>query len=74
MKRFDRAAVDGTDAASVRRVHIIDACPASDLPVSYKYERNLGNGEHVRNIRDGVSFEVLFRRVDQTVNKRQPGS
>ena len=69
VKRFDRAVEGGTDGPSVRRVHIIDACQASDLPVSYKYERNLGNGEHVRNIREGVSFEVLFRRVDQTVNK-----
>ncbi|MGT2492260.1 hypothetical protein ACU4GD_21380 [Cupriavidus basilensis] len=25
----------------VRRLHIVDACQALDLPVSYKYERNL---------------------------------
>jgi len=53
----------------VQRLHIIDACQASDLPESYKYERNLGSGEHVRNIREGVSFEMLFERVEQTVNK-----
>jgi serine/threonine-protein kinase HipA len=53
----------------VHRLHIIDACQASDLPVSYKYERNFGNGEQVRNIREGVGFEVLFDRVDQTINK-----
>ncbi len=77
VRRFDRVVVQGVgdDAAQgakeavVRRLHIIDACQASDLPESYKYERNLGSGEHVRHIRDGVSFEVLFARVEQTVNK-----
>ena len=53
----------------VKRLHIIDACQASDLPATYKYERNFGSGEHVRNIREGVSFEVLFDRMEQTVNK-----
>lgn len=69
VKRFDRIAVDGPDGPTVRRMHIIDACQASDLPLSCKYERNLGNGEHVRDIRDGASFERLFHRVDQTLNK-----
>jgi serine/threonine-protein kinase HipA len=69
VKRFDRVIEGDVDSPSVRRVHVIDACQASDLPVSYKYERNLGSGEHVRNIREGVSFEVLFSRVDQTLNK-----
>jgi serine/threonine-protein kinase HipA len=69
VKRFDRVADVDSDGQVVRRIHIIDACQASDMPVSYKYERNLGNGEHVRDIREGVSFEVLFRRVDDTVNK-----
>ena len=55
--------------AVVQRLHIIDACQASDLPAMYKYERNFDSGEHVRNIREGVSFEVLFNRVEQTVNK-----
>lgn len=71
--RFDRQVVNrvvhGANHPTVRRLHVVDACQASDLPVSFKYERNLGNGEHVRNIREGVSFEVLFNRVDQTVNK-----
>lgn len=31
-----------------------------DLPSTFKYERNLGAGEDVRNIREGVSFERLF--------------
>ena len=77
VRRFDRVVVpgvgdgaaQGANEPTVQRLHIIDACQASDLPESYKYERNLGGGEHVRNIREGVSFEMLFERVDQTVNK-----
>ena len=71
VRRFDRVVESGNGAAvpAVRRLHIIDACQASDLPESFKYERNLGSGEHVRHIREGVSFEVLFQRVEQTVNK-----
>jgi serine/threonine-protein kinase HipA len=73
VRRFDRDVVpgvgDGANEPTVQRLHIIDACQASDLPESYKYERNLGSGEHVRNIREGVSFEMLFERVEQTVNK-----
>ena len=67
--RFDRAVVQNSGGPTVQRLHIIDACQASDLPATYKYERNFGSGEHVRNIREGVSFEVLFERVEQTVNK-----
>lgn len=67
--RFDRLVTQGSQGPTVQRLHIIDACQASDLPATYKYERNFGSGEHVRNIREGVSFEVLFDRVDQTVNK-----
>jgi serine/threonine-protein kinase HipA len=73
VRRFDRVVVpgvgNGANEPTVQRLHIIDACQASDLPESYKYERNLGIGEHVRNIREGVSFETLFERVEQTVNK-----
>jgi len=77
VRRFDRVVVQrveesvahGANEPTVRRLHIIDACQASDLPESFKYERNLGSGEHVRNIREGVSFETLFERVEQTVNK-----
>jgi len=77
VRRFDRLVVQGVvegaahgaNEPTVKRLHIIDACQASDLPESYKYERNLGSGEHVRNIREGVSFEMLFERVEQTVNK-----
>lgn len=77
VRRFDRVvmqgsaegAAHGASEPTVQRLHIIDACQASDLPESFKYERNLGSGEHVRNIREGVSFELLFERVEQTVNK-----
>jgi serine/threonine-protein kinase HipA len=73
VRRFDRVVVQGVgqhaNEPTVQRLHIIDTCQASDLPESYKYERNLGNGEHVRHIREGVSFEMLFDRVEQTVNK-----
>jgi serine/threonine-protein kinase HipA len=69
VKRFDRHVTLGPAGPEVHRLHIVDACQASDLPVSLKYERNLGNGAHVRDIREGVSFEMLFDRVEQTVNK-----
>jgi serine/threonine-protein kinase HipA len=73
VRRFDRLVVDraGNEVGgpTVQRLHIIDACQASDFPESFKYERNLGSGEHVRDIREGVSFEVLFQRVEQTVDK-----
>lgn len=69
VRRFDRAVMQDDQGVRVRRLHIIDACQAADVPATYKYERNLGSGEHVRDIREGVSFEVLFGRVEQTVNK-----
>jgi len=69
VSRFDRAVVQADDGPAVERRHIIDACQAADLPVAFKYERNFGSGEHVRDIREGVSFEVLFGLVEQTINK-----
>ena len=69
VKRFDRAVSERAEGPVVQRLHVIDACQASDLPSTYKYERNFGSGEAVRDIREGVSFEVLFDRVDQTINK-----
>jgi serine/threonine-protein kinase HipA len=67
--RFDRVVLEQPSGPVVQRLHVIDACQASDLPSAYKYERNFGSGEAVRNIREGVSFEVLFDRVEQTINK-----
>ena len=63
IERFDRTVVraqDGQTATAVHRRHVIDACQALDVPVALKYERNMGSTEHVRHIRDGVSFEKLF--------------
>ncbi len=54
VSRFDRAVVDAPAGLGVKRLHIIDACQAADLPVAFKYERNFGSGEHVRNIRQGM--------------------
>jgi serine/threonine-protein kinase HipA len=69
VRRFDRVVRDAATGPVVQRLHIIDACQAADLPATYKYERNFGSGEHVRNIREGVSFQVLFGRVEHTLNK-----
>ncbi|MDB5818766.1 MAG: phosphatidylinositol kinase [Rhizobacter sp.] len=69
VERFDRRVGHGENGPAVKRLHIIDACQASDMPVDHKYERNLGNSEVLRHYRDGVSFEVLFDRVAQTSNK-----
>jgi serine/threonine-protein kinase HipA len=69
VRRFDRVVQTRLEGPAVQRLHIIDACQAADLPATYKYERNFGSGEHVRDIREGVSFELLFNRVEQTVNK-----
>ena len=65
VERFDRV----YEAGRVRRLHVIDACQALDLPVSYKYERNVGSGSNVRQIRDGASFPRLFSMVEYTVQK-----
>jgi serine/threonine-protein kinase HipA len=65
VERFDRM----REAERVRRLHVIDACQALDLPVAYKYERNFGSGRDVRNIRDGVSFGRLFSIAQYTVEK-----
>lgn len=55
VERFDRR----LDQGQVISFHIVDGCQALDRPVEHKYERNVGNGESVRHIRDGVSFEAL---------------
>jgi serine/threonine-protein kinase HipA len=69
VRRFDRDVEHIGGQPRVHRGHIIDAAQACDLPVAYKYERNLGNAEAVRHIRDGVSFERLFGCADLTANK-----
>ncbi|MFN9747897.1 MAG: HipA domain-containing protein [Burkholderiales bacterium] len=69
VRRFDREVETAGGQPRVHRRHIIDAAQACDLPVAYKYERNLGSAEAVRHIRDGVSFERLFGCADLTANK-----
>ncbi|MGQ0711567.1 MAG: HipA domain-containing protein [Rhodoferax sp.] len=69
VRRFDRV-VQGTGSQlRVHRQHIIDACQACDLPVAYKYERNLGSAPAVRHIRDGMGFARLFGCAELTANK-----
>lgn len=69
VRRFDRQVRGQDDAVRVDRLHIVDACQACDLPVAFKYERNLGNGPEVRDIREGMSFQRLFGLGDLTANK-----
>lgn len=69
VRRFDREVGTAGGQPQVHRRHIIDAAQACDLPVAYKYERNLGSAEAVRHIRDGVSFARLFGCADLTANK-----
>ena len=68
VRRFDRDVENTGGQPRVHRRHIIDACQACDLPVAYKYERNLGNAPAVQHIRDGVSFERLFGCAELTAN------
>jgi serine/threonine-protein kinase HipA len=69
VRRFDRIVQGHGDEVQVSRLHIVDACQACDLPVGFKYERNLGNGQDVRHIREGMSFERLFALAALTANK-----
>jgi serine/threonine-protein kinase HipA len=69
VRRFDRFVRRQDDAIRVDRLHIVDACQACDLPVAFKYERNLGNGPEVRDIREGMSFGRLFGLGALTANK-----
>jgi len=68
IRRFDRVeqpgetvpGVAGGALPRVHRRHVVDGCQALDLPVSMKYERNIGSGSDVAHIRDGASFERLY--------------
>ena len=62
VSRFDRSEVRGR----VERMHLIDGCQALGLSVAMKYERPYGDGEHVRNVRDGVTYAKLFHLLDQS--------
>ncbi|CAM2157613.1 serine/threonine-protein kinase HipA [Pararobbsia alpina] len=71
IERFDRTVLWSKEvearAEAVTRIHVIDACQALDVPSTFKYERNLGAGADVRDIREGVSFERLFSLLDMMV-------
>jgi serine/threonine-protein kinase HipA len=56
IQRFDREWNKNT----ITRKHIIDGCQATNLPASYKYERNLGSSRDVTEVRDGVSLQKIF--------------
>jgi serine/threonine-protein kinase HipA len=56
--RFDRKLI--AEQQRVKRRHIIDGCQATNLPPSYKYERQHGDAGDGIYIRDGVSFPKLF--------------
>jgi len=56
--RFDRLVQP--EQNRVLRRHIIDGCQATNLPPSYKYERQYGDEGDGIYIRDGVSFPKLF--------------
>jgi serine/threonine-protein kinase HipA len=69
VRRFDRIVQKQDNDVRVERRHMIDACQACDLPVNFKYERNYGKGDAVRDIREGMSFERLFGLGELTGNK-----
>lgn len=56
--RFDRRILSG-ESRMLRR-HVIDGCQATNLPPSYKYERQYGDEGDGIYMRDGVSFPKLF--------------
>jgi serine/threonine-protein kinase HipA len=74
IERFDRQIVWDDEkpntAKAILRRHVVDGCQALDLPVDYKYERNLGSNRDVRNIREGVSFARLFALLDKTTPEK----
>lgn len=61
VKRFDRLETKG----HVQRLHVIDGCQALGFSVAMKYERPYGDGRDVRNIRDGVSYPILFELINR---------
>ena len=67
--RFDRTVHRQETGVWVERHHIIDVCQACDLPVSYKYERNIGSVGDAANYRDGVSLPKLFGQLRHAPRK-----
>lgn len=69
VSRFDRMGHSDAGGTWVERKHIIDACQASDLPASYKYERNIGSIGDAALYRDGVSLPKLFGLLEHVSRK-----
>lgn len=67
--RFDRTVHRQASGVWVERRHIIDVCQACDLPVSYKYERNIGSVGDAANYRDGASLPKLFEQLRHAPRK-----
>lgn len=67
--RFDRTVHRQNTGVWVERRHIIDVCQACDLPVSYKYERNIGSVGDAAKYRDGVSLPKLFEQLQHIPRK-----
>lgn len=67
--RFDR--MYDPERHIVMRRHQIDACQALGFSVARKYERHLGSGRDVRDIREGVSLEKLFSIAEHCSNPAQ---
>lgn len=65
VERFDRKFISMGD---VKRRHVIDGCQALNVSPDDKYERNLGSGQDVAHIRDGVSLVRLFKFAEQCLN------
>lgn len=60
--RFDRVVHEDR----VQRINIIDGCQALGLSASQKYERNVGDGEHVKHIREGASLSLFFELLSRS--------
>lgn len=69
VRRFDRLLEVTPTGPQVKRLHVIDACQACDLPVSFKYERHLGSAPELQNFRDGMSLPRLFGCVNGATKK-----
>jgi serine/threonine-protein kinase HipA len=61
VSRFDRIETK----ENVHRLHVIDGCQALGFSVAMKYERPYGDGRDVRDIRDGVSYPLLFELINR---------
>lgn len=59
VERFDRNFI--AEQNIVQCKHVIDGCQVTDLPPSYKYERQNGDSGDGVYLRDGVSFPRLLK-------------